>query len=94
MLSQHRCHFSITILATRPAVPIPPTETQTLVLTVANAVDCAEAGEVADGYTCLWAGLERARELAEDDRFLWAPDLVREWEREVERYCQRYGVSL
>jgi hypothetical protein len=71
----------------------PHTETQTLVMTVANAIDCAEAGAVADGYTCLWAGLERARELAEDGAG-WTQDLVREWERELERYCQRYGVSL
>jgi len=72
---------------------IPRNELTTLAMSIAEAHDLALAGELADGYRCLCGGLARAQEAAEDLEE-WGPDLVREWEREIERYCREYGVSL
>lgn len=69
---------------------IPRVELDTLVMTATDAVDCALAGEVADGYTALLAGLERAREISEGEP--WGPALITRWQIAVHGYCERYGV--
>lgn len=74
-------------------VSIPRNELTTLAMSIAEAHDLAQCGELVNGCRCLQGGLARARE-AEEDQEPWGADLVKEWEREIERYCQEYGVSL
>ena len=45
---------------------MPSHELDTFLLTVNEAVELAEEGKAADGYTTLLAGLSRAREAVED----------------------------
>jgi hypothetical protein len=57
---------------------IPRNEIDTVLPTVDEAVELAEEGKAADGYTALLAGLERAREAGEDGE-PWAGELVGRW---------------
>jgi hypothetical protein len=47
---------------------LPDHELDTFLMRVTEAVDLARAGDVADGYTALLAGLHRAREMADAGR--------------------------
>lgn len=71
---------------------IPAHEERTLDLATAEAVDYAELGEVAAGYTCLLEGLERAEEAA-DEGEVWGPALVQHWRSTLNRYCEKYGLK-
>jgi hypothetical protein len=71
---------------------IPRPELDTFLLTVNEAVELAEEGQAADGYTALLAGLARAREAVEDGE-PWGEELVRRWEVAVENYAARRRIG-
>lgn len=62
-------------------------------MSIAETHDLAQCGELVSGCRCFRGGLVRAWE-AEEDQEHWGADLVCEWERQIERYCQESGVSL
>jgi len=55
-------------------------------------LDLAEAGEAAEGYTALLAGLHRAREL-HDEAFEWDEELVQRWQGACDNFAERYGIG-
>jgi hypothetical protein len=71
---------------------LPDHEINTLILTVTEAVDLALAGEIADGYQALLAGLHRAEEIAEEGEPC-AEELVARWRRALDTYAKRWGVG-
>jgi hypothetical protein len=75
----------------KPAIP--GHEMQILVQSIIDADDLAREGELSQGYNCLCAGLARARECQEyEDPY--ADVLVSAWQREIQRYCTEWGVSV
>jgi hypothetical protein len=71
---------------------LPDHELDTFLITVTEAVDLVRAGEVADRYTALLAGLHRAREMA-DTGEPWAAELVRRYREAVENYAREWRVG-
>lgn len=74
------------------ALPIPHHELDTFLLTVNGAVELAEEGQAAEGYSALLAGVERAREAAEVGE-PWGGELVRRWQDARDRYAERYQIG-
>ena len=75
----------------RVSLSIPREEMRRLVLAVTEASETAGGGRLADAYTILLDGLERARDLR-DWGEPWAPALVSCWKEALEGYCLQYGV--
>lgn len=72
---------------------IPEHEERTLDLATAEALDYAEDGEVAAGYSCLLEGLERAEETVSEGES-WGPALVAHWRSTLNRYVEKYGLKM
>src|SRR5437762_3951666 len=75
----------------RVSLAIPREEMRRLVLAVTEASETAGGGRLADAYTILLDGVERARVLR-DWGEPWAPALVSCWIEAVEGYCLQYGL--
>jgi hypothetical protein len=71
-------------------LPLPRNELTSLLIAVADAVDHAHRGELADGYTLLLAGLQRARK-AQADREPWGEELVAGYHEAMDRYAEYWG---
>lgn len=72
---------------------IPEHEERTLDLATAEALDYAEEGEVAAGYSCLLEGLERAEEAVAAGE-PWGSALVGHWRSTLDRYTAKYGLKM
>jgi hypothetical protein len=72
---------------------LPTKEIDTLTMTVTEAIDFAAEDNVADGYTALMAGLQRAREIAEEG-IEWGAELVGRWRLACENYARRNRVPF
>ena len=70
---------------------IPPHELDNLALTVAEAEECAEAGDFTEGRELLQGGLYRAEQLR-DTGTEWGAALVGRYETALVHYLLRYGV--
>jgi hypothetical protein len=71
---------------------LPTSEIDTLTMIVTDAIGLALESNVADGYTALMAGLQRAEESAEEGVW-WGPELVARWRLACENYVKRYRVK-
>ena len=69
------------------------TEISNLLMAITASMNLAASGRLADGYTCLLAGLERAEHLADADE-PGATELVRILRQALENYTARYGLPL
>jgi len=67
---------------------IPDYELNVLMLAETEAMDLAEQGKVMEGYYCLIAGLERAREDAASSQPT-GDEFLRQWQAAVDGYCKR-----
>lgn len=70
---------------------IPEHEAATLAMSVTEALDLAEAGQVLDGYRCLLGGLARAEEAAAEEE-PWGPELVTRYRIALTNYGERFGI--
>jgi hypothetical protein len=71
---------------------LPDHELDTLLITVTDAVDLARAGDVAEGYTALLAGLHRAKEVAAAGE-PWAGELVSRYREALENFAREWRVG-
>jgi hypothetical protein len=71
---------------------VPLAEIDDFVTTVVRAVEMAESGRLADGYTEILHGLEQAR-LARAWNGAWAERIIWYWRNALDRYCNHYGVK-
>jgi hypothetical protein len=71
---------------------IPYAEIAALMLTVADAMDRANAGAVTDGYMILLSGLERAA-AACDAGAPWGEDLRKRYQTAAEDFASQYGIG-
>src|SRR4051794_31211170 len=67
-------------------------------MTLAEALELASEGDIADGYECLLRGRHRARQTregAEPAERDWLEDaaLERRWQEAQDRYAARYGIG-
>jgi hypothetical protein len=70
---------------------LPRPELDRFLLTVGLAAQLAGAGDAADGYSTLLAGLRRAEEaLAQQQP--WGEELVARWRRAVDHFVRRHGI--
>jgi hypothetical protein len=72
---------------------LPDTEIDTLLTLVDDAIALAAAGQLADGYLLLLAGLHYAEAQREEGE-PWAEELVERYRLAVENYCTGYGVRM
>lgn len=73
---------------------LPPAEIDTLLMTVAEAIDLAHTGEIQPAYRALQPGLARAEELADEaDAPGWTWELVRRYREAVAQYEETYRVG-
>lgn len=70
---------------------IPSTEVEALHRDAGAAVTLALAGEPQDGLEVLLAGLQRAQNLGDRER--WAVELTECYGLAVSGFCSRYGVA-
>ena len=71
--------------------PIPPAEEDNLVLTLADAMELAEDGDVAGGRDLLEGGLCRAADL-EDGGEPWGTALIARYRLALHRYAGEFGA--
>lgn len=69
---------------------VPPVEEDNLLLTYADAMELAEADDVAGGRDLLVGGLSRAEDL-ETAGEEWGEALVIRYRRAIRRYSEEYG---
>ncbi len=72
---------------------IPDSEIDLLTESVDDAISLAALGFLADGYTLLLDGFERAENLQADGE-PWVAELVLRWALACENYAESYGVSM
>lgn len=72
---------------------IPTNELNTLIMSVAEALDLAAAGEVLNGWRCLLGGMERAQE-AEEWGDPWGPELVARYRKALDEYGELHGIRV
>lgn len=72
---------------------IPDTEIDLLTEAVDEAISMAVEGRLADGYTLLLDGFERAENLPADGE-TWVAELVLRWSLACTNYADLYGVDL
>jgi len=69
----------------------------TLNMTLAEALELASEGEIADGYECLLRGRHRARQARDGEPHPpeAPPDeaLERRWQEAQDRYAARFGIG-
>jgi hypothetical protein len=71
---------------------LPRPELDRFLLTVGLAAQLAGAGDAADGYSTLIAGLRRA-EAAVAEQQPWGEELVARWRRAVDHFVRRHGIE-
>lgn len=69
-----------------------PHEPATLLLTFTQAADLALGGEQVAGYRCLFGGLERAQEAA-DDGEPWRAEFVALYRIALDCYREAWGIK-
>jgi hypothetical protein len=72
---------------------LPTPEIDILTLAATNAIALANEGHLADGYSALLAGFERAQEIASVGE-VWGEELVKRWQVACDRYAKLYGLPL
>ncbi len=72
---------------------IPDAEIDLLTESMDDAVSLAALGFLADGYTLLLDGFERAENLKSEEH-PWVAELVLRWALACENYAESYGVRL
>jgi hypothetical protein len=73
----------------------------TLNMTLAEALELASEGEIADGYECLLRGRHRARQTRDGGESPESPErerpddeaLERRWQEAQDRYAARFGIG-
>ena len=68
-------------------------ELNAFLITATEAADLGSAGQVLDGYRCLPAGQERARE-AQEFGEPWAAELVARYTLALRRYGEEWGLRV
>ena len=68
-------------------------ELNTLMFTMADAVDLAQHEKPAEGYSALKAGLMRAAE-AQEDGEPWAAERVGRWREACELFAESWGLRV
>ncbi len=82
-------HFRTAATTQTPNLSPPVHELEAVGQFAVRAIHLAQAGRLADGYTLLLTGYERARFHTSAP---WGPSLVQGWEDVLWAYCERFGV--
>lgn len=71
---------------------LPEKELERLEMTTRDAGNIAAAGEIANGYAMLMAGLRRAKEIR-DGGAEYGADLAKRWQDALDRFAERWRIG-